>query len=82
MEKKIDELSLNRKIEKAIRFNDFNKAIQLCTEIARAHALECLNRVDRGMLEHKDYSTKKGFEILCRARAKIVYPLIEENTRE
>ncbi len=32
------ELSLNRKIEQAIRFNDFNEAIRLCTIIAEEYA--------------------------------------------
>ncbi len=37
-------MDINKKIESAIRFNDFNKAIELCIQIAKEHAAEQFTR--------------------------------------
>lgn len=74
-----EKLSLNNKIEKAIRFNDFDKAINLCTKITHGHTAEILHEIDQELCKMDGNANNITLHhIIVEIRSKVLFPYIRE----
>jgi Holliday junction resolvasome RuvABC DNA-binding subunit len=73
------ELSLNNKIEKAIRFQDFEESIKQCTDIANKHAHDMFLELDRKLyLMDKNQDNLEVHHLIVEIRAKLLFPYIQK----